>query len=237
MDELTNPPTSGTEVKDTSGSVATYPSEPFACPACGQLLAPNCRVCVACRQPIDFSAVGRQPVSVLPTYPAILDRPQVERVHFPWRILIVVMCVGMIVAQISLALWGEDKGLLVVQGLLILTGVWVFFDAVQRRIPRPLRWGLGTILLLAVVLPWYLARRNKPQATVAFEEVGTGVIIRFVLVALLVFFLIGLIINVVQGPQPVVEPAPKFQPSGNSSHVRLRFPTQPNSPPGSRLSA
>ena len=32
-------------------SVERFPTEPFPCPSCGQLLAPSCRVCVACKEP------------------------------------------------------------------------------------------------------------------------------------------------------------------------------------------
>jgi membrane protease YdiL (CAAX protease family) len=93
-------------------------------------------------------------------------------------------------------------------GAPILAGVWVFIDALQRRVPRPLRWALGTMLLLAIILPWYLARRKKPQSSVPFVEGEVGPVTRFVLIALLLFFLISLIFYVVQGPPPALAPPP-----------------------------
>ena len=189
--------------------MAEFPNEPFPCPACGQLLAPTCRVCVACRKPIDFEAVARKPEKVLPAPPQPVTKVPPERVPYPWRILVVVMSAGMLVGLISVALLGNEKGPLVVQSLPVIAGVWVFFDALRRRIPRPLRWGIGTVLLLAVIFPWYLARRGKAQATVPFVEAEVGPVTRFLLFALLVFFLIGLIFRVVQGPSPRSNPRPR----------------------------
>ena len=214
------------ETGESSASVAEFPSEPFPCPACGQMLAPTCRVCVACRTPIDFEAVGAQHPEVPPTVaPEPAHKPPPERVPYPWRLLVVVLSAGMLIGLASVALWGEDRGPIVVQGLPVLVGIWVFFDAIHRRIPRPLRWGIGTVLLLAVILPWYLARRSKPEATVPFVEAEAGPVTRFLLFALLIFFLISLVFRIVQGPQPHVQPAPapKPQPTGENPRVTFRI--------------
>ena len=52
-------PTREAETVDSPASVAEFPSEPFQCPACGQLLAPACRVCVACKRTIDPAEIAR----------------------------------------------------------------------------------------------------------------------------------------------------------------------------------
>ena len=88
------------------------------------------------------------------------------------------------------------------RGAPTLAGIWVFFDALRRRIPRPLRWAVGTMLLLVVIFPWYLARRSKPQSPVPFVEAEVGPVTRFLLFALLIFFLASLIFYIVQGPAP-----------------------------------
>lgn len=201
---------------DRPAAVEEFPSEPFQCPACGQLLAPACRVCVSCRRPIDFGAVARPQNVVLPAGTAPSAEVPPETVRFPWRILVVVMSIGILLGLISIAIWGEEKGPLVIRVLPVIAGIWVFSDALRRRIPRPLRWALGTMLLLAVIFPWYLARRSKPQASVPFVEAEAGPVTRFLLFALLVFFLIGLIFYIVQGPEPDTKrpPAPKIQKTG-----------------------
>jgi hypothetical protein len=227
MDEPIKERAGDAEAADSSASVAEFPDEPFPCPECGQLLAPSCRVCVACRRPIDFAAINRRPAAVLPASPTPAAELPRERVPFPWRIFVVVLSISLILSQIALVLWGEEKGLIAIQGMLVLVGIWVFFDALRRRIPRPLRWGVGTVMLLAVFLPWYLARRSKPEASVPLEA-EPGPLLRFILLALLIFFLIGLVINIVQGPPPKVvpAPAPKAHPGSSSSQVTLDFPAR-----------
>ena len=210
-------------VVDNPASVAEFPSEPFPCPACGQLLGPSCRVCVSCKHSINPSEIARTPTMALAAAHSTSTQPRPEPVRYPWRILVAVMAIGMILGLISLALLGEQKGPMVIQAIPILAGLWVFFDAFRRRLPRPLRWGVGTMLLLALVFPWYLARRNRPDSSVPFVEAEAGPVTRILLIALLVFFLIGLIFNVVQGPPPTSAPAsaPKIQQNPDRSPSRI----------------
>ncbi len=228
MDDNPNTQIPMVDTSDAAAPTAEVPSEPFACPNCGQLLAPTCRVCVACRQPIDLAAIARKPDVAVRVTPEVAATVQRERVPFPWRLLFIVVGAGMFLGIASVAVWGEEKGPVVIQSLPVFAGIWVFFDAVRRRLPRPLRWGVGTMLLLAVFLPWYLARRSKPQATVVLEaELTPGV--RALLIALLMFLLMGLVLAIMRGPQPKVEPTPppKTHPNGNSTQVRLQLPKLP----------
>lgn len=129
-------PSPEAETVDRRASVAEFPSELFQCPACGQLLAPACRVCVACKHTINPAEIGRPQELVSPAVPAPGSEPRPEPVRYPWRIFLVVLSIGLILGQIFLSLWGEQKGPLVIQSVPILVGLWVFFDALRRRIPR-----------------------------------------------------------------------------------------------------
>jgi hypothetical protein len=144
-------------------------------------------------------------------------------VRYPWIIFLAVLGIGLILVQIFVAIWGEEKGPLVMQAVPVLVGLWVFFDALRQRVPRPLRWALGSMLLLIIIFPWYLARRNKPQSTVPFVEAEVGPVTRFLLIALLIFFLASLIFYIVQGPPPALAPTPtpNEHKSGGNSQVRI----------------
>jgi hypothetical protein len=109
------------------------------------------------------------------------------------------------------------------QGAPILAGVWVFFDARGHGIPRPLRWALGTMLVLAFVFPWYLARRRKPQASVPFVEAEMGPVTRFLLIALMIFMLASLIFYFVHGPSPIVAPTPSVKEHRNDRNSQPRI--------------
>jgi hypothetical protein len=219
-----------TAAADSSASVAEFPSEPFQCPACGQLLAPACRVCVACKHIIDPAEIGRTLEVVSPAASAPSAEPRPQRVPYPWRIFFAVLGIALLLGllystAISFGLLKENQAELGLRSAPIFAGGWVFFDALRRRIPRPLRWAVGTMLLLIVVFPWYLARRKAPQATVPFIEAEVGPVTRILLIAVLLFFLISLIFYIVQGPQPGSSPTPplKFEKSGNGSHARMTY--------------
>jgi hypothetical protein len=149
--------------------------------------------------------------------------PRLESVRYPWRIFIVVLGIGIILGQIFLALLGEQKGLLVFQAVPILVGLWVFFDALRQRVPKPLRWAVGSMLFLIVFFPWYLARRKKPRSQVRFVEAEAGPVTRFLLFALLIFFLVSLIFYIVKGPPPAIFPTPptKEHKSSGGSVARI----------------
>ena len=199
-------------------SSTEFPSEPFPCPACGQLLGPECRVCVSCKKPINPTEIVARPALELPAVYAERTQTRRETVRYPWRILLAVLGIGVALSLLSLLILGEKNGPIVIQSLPIVVGSWVFFDAFRRRIPRPLRWSMGTMLLLAVVFPWYLARRNKPESSVPFVEAEAGRVTRILLLALLFFFLISVIVNILHGPQTTSKPdsTPKVQPSSSS---------------------
>jgi hypothetical protein len=74
---------------------------------------------------------------------------------------------------------------LVLGGVQILCSFWVLFDAVAKRLPNPLRWGMGTLLLWPIIFPWYLARRSRPSQPCPFIEARVSPIALAVLSILL----------------------------------------------------
>jgi len=222
-DEEAGSPDSEAETVDSPAAVAEFPSEPFQCPACGQLLAPACRVCVACKHTIDPAEIARTPEVVLPVAHAPSAEARPEPVRFSWRIFFAVLGISFTLALIFEGLWGEQKAQLAMGGAQTLAGVWVFFDALRQRVPRPLRWSVGSMLLPVVIFPWYLARRRTPQSPVPFVEAEVGPVTRFLLIALLIFFLASLIFYIVQGPPRAISlPPPSKEPkSGGSSQPRI----------------
>jgi len=226
--EVPNPQS---ETVDSPAAVAEFPSEPFQCPDCGQLLAPACRVCVACKRTIDPAEIARPREGASP---GVSTGPRAEPVRYPWRIFFAFLGIILIFGEILLALLGKQNGPLVLQSVPILAGIWVFFDALRRRIPRPLRWALGTMLLLAVIFPWYLARRKTPQSPVPFVEAEAGPVTRFLLFALLVLILASLIFYIVEGPPPATRPAPSIKEHKSGDGSQPRIASLPSRNDGSR---
>jgi hypothetical protein len=182
--------------------VAEFPTEAFPCPTCGQLLGASCRVCVACGHTIDPAEIAKpQDVSTIAT----AARAEVARpgpVRFPWRIFFAVLVISFLLAQVFIELWGLEKAQLAMGGAQTLAGIWVFFDALSRRIPCPWRWGLGSMLLPVIIFPWYLARRKVPESACPFVERAVGPFTRILFLVLAAFFLLYAIFSVLHGPAP-----------------------------------
>jgi hypothetical protein len=163
------------------------PAEPFPCPACGQLLAPSCRVCVACKHAIDLGEIRQPEVLPVVTKPG---RWELEPVRFSWRIFLIVFAIWVVGATLVQRHMAPLKAQLVLGGVQILCSFWVFFDAMKKRLPRPLRWGMGTLLLWPIIFPWYLARRSRPRQPCPFIEGRVSprtLAVLFVLLAILFY--------------------------------------------------
>ncbi|MGA2609401.1 MAG: hypothetical protein ABSH01_18310 [Terriglobia bacterium] len=175
------------EATENRPSDEQFPTEPFPCPACGQLLAPSCRVCVACKHAIDPAEI-RKP-RVLPVVGEPAPR-EPEPVRFPWRIFLVVFATWVVGASLVQRFMDPRKGQLVLVGVQILSSFWVLYDALEKRLPKPHRWGMGTLLLWPIIFPWYLARRMRPRQPCPFVEAKGSPITRAVLllILLVVFF-------------------------------------------------
>jgi hypothetical protein len=172
---------------DNRPSDEQFLAEPFPCPACGQLLAPSCRVCVACKHVIDPGEV-RQP-EVFPVV-AKPGRRELEPVRFSWRIFLIVFAIWVVGATLVQRYMVPLRAQLVLGGVQILCSFWVFFDAMEKRLPRPLRWGMGTLLLWPIIFPWYLARRSRPRHPCPFIEARANPIalaVLFIVLAVLFY--------------------------------------------------
>lgn len=177
---------------DTAALTAesAFPNEPFACPHCGQMLGPRCRVCVACKNSIDLADIK----TLLPVPEAIEapshPPPAIEPARFSWKIFFLVFAIVWLAAIIVLEIWGPEKGQAYLGLIPLLSAPWVIFDAHQKHIARPLRWGMGTLILWIVVFPWYLSRRRTPKAPCPFVE-GMGLPILLLVYVVALIFLIA----------------------------------------------
>src|SRR5579859_3029946 len=177
---------------DSATSIAdsAFPDEPFLCPACGQMLAPSCRVCVACKQSINPAEIQRTQPAPVAVEPPVLQ-PVIAPARFSWLIFFLVLSITWLTAVITVSLFGQDEARLMFGILPFITSLWVIFDAHQKHVARPLRWGLGTLLMWIVIFPWYLARRRTPQAPCTFVEgIGMPIALVVVLAASVLFILI-----------------------------------------------
>ena len=190
------------ETVDRPAPVGEFPTEAFLCPACGQLLGASCRVCVACGHSIDPAKIIQPQEAVAIAPPARAPEAKPVPIPYPWRIFFAVLVISFLLAQVFIELWGLEKAQLAMGGAQTLAGIWVFFDALSRRIPCPWRWGLGSMLLPVIIFPWYLARRKVPESACPFVERKVGPITRFLFFALVTFFLMSAIFYLLHGPAP-----------------------------------
>lgn len=179
---------------------ASFPDEPFACPHCGQMLAPSCRTCPSCRQAIDPTDIVRPDVSVV-IAEQIISLPTKTKGYsrFSWSIFFTVLVTWFLVAMIAEGVLGYEKSQFALGGLVLISSVWVLHDARQKNIPKPLRWSIGSLLLWIVIFPWYLSRRRTPRAACPFIE-GEGRHVRTLIFILLVFFLLSALMLYLKGP-------------------------------------
>jgi len=164
-----------------------FPTEPFPCPACGQLLAPSCRVCVACKHTIDPAEIRKPGVFRAVEIPA---RRGLEPVRFSWQMFLIVFAIWVVGVSLVQRFMSPLKAQLVLGGVPILCSLWVLFDALQKGLPRPLRWGMGTLLLWLIIFPWYLARRTHPEQPCPFIEARVNprtLAVLFILLAVLFY--------------------------------------------------
>lgn len=181
-------------------SDASFPAEPFACPHCGQMLGPKCRVCVSCKQPIDPRKIAR-PVVTLPAPEPSFLRVPTEYARFSWAIFFAVLAIWCAMALVAQHFLGYEKGQFVLGGVVIGSAAWVLYDAHKKGIPKGLRWSVGSLLIWILIFPWYLSRRETPERPCPFIEGETGRFARIILFVLVVFFLLGALAVVMKGPK------------------------------------
>jgi hypothetical protein len=195
MDQTDPLSTAGTEPEALGGTS----DEPFACPACGQMLAPSCRVCVACKTPVDFARVKRPQ----PEMPVARAEPVVAAAvgpaRFSWGIFFGVLSLWLFAAVLTTSLLGPNGSQVVLGSVVLMSSLWVFYDAQKKGVSKPLRWGLGSLLLWLLFFPWYLARRRAPEAPCPPIEAEIGPVTRVLLIILVVFFLLGIVSIIFKG--------------------------------------
>jgi hypothetical protein len=177
--------------------------EPFACPECGQMLAANCQVCVACKTPIDFARVARTPPPdrVAPSLPhGVLA---LEPARFSWGIFFGVFVCYLFLASLAQGLLGSKGSAYAMLGFILATSLWVFVDARSKSIPKPAGWALACLLLWMVFFPWYLSRRRTPEAPCPAIEGESGPVTRTILLVLIVMTLLGAILMISSGDLPL----------------------------------
>lgn len=187
---------------------ATFPDEPFACPNCGQMLAPSVRVCPSCKQAVDPGEVARPAVNMV-LAEQVVRLPTKEHARFSWSIFFATLGAWLAVAAIAESLLGPVTSQVVLFSLVALSSVWVYRDAREKNIPTPIRWSLGSLLLWMIIFPWYLSRRRTPKAPCPFIEGEGGRVARTLLVILLVFFLLSALMMLLKRPK-------KSPPSGKT---------------------
>jgi 4-hydroxybenzoate polyprenyltransferase len=109
-------------------------------------------------------------------------------VRFSWRIFLIVFAIWVVGASLVQRFMDPLKGQLVLGGVQILSSFWVLFDALEKRLPKPQRWGMGALLLWPIIFPWYLARRKQPRQPCPFVEAQVSPIARATLFILLAVF-------------------------------------------------
>jgi hypothetical protein len=168
---------------------SAFPNEPFACPHCGQMLGPGCRVCVACKNSIDPAdiKISQPPVEAVEAPAPAPSPPVIEPARFSWKIFFLVFSVVWLAAIVVLEILGPEKGQAYLGLIPLVSAPWVIFDAYQKRIARPFRWGIGTLILWIVIFPWYLSRRKTPKAPCPFVEgIGLPILLLAYIVALVI---------------------------------------------------
>jgi hypothetical protein len=219
-----------------------FPTEPFPCPNCGQMLGPDVRVCVACRAPIDPSQI--KPVAVFSSAQAPQFAPRVQpMVRFPWGIFVVFLVLGSVMTSEGATALGPMKALLVIGAIQVMSSIWVFYDAHQKGIPKPLYWGIGSLFFWLPIFSWYLVRRRQPEAVCPLIEAGPWQFIRTLAlifaVTMFMTILLSLLLGAGRGPTPKSQPSPASARGGSiavSNSTPVKTANRRAWPPDSRRS-
>ncbi len=183
-------------------TAAPFPAEPFPCPECGQMLAASCRVCVACKAPVDFARIGQSVAAPPQGAPEAFAMRAVEPARFSWRIFLVVLSAYLFAAVLTTGLLGNVGSTYAMAGCVLFSSLWVFIDARTKGVPKPMGWAIGCLLMWIVIFPWYLARRRTPLAPCPTIEGEAGPIARAIFYFLMVFILVGALMVALDDPAP-----------------------------------
>jgi hypothetical protein len=134
-------------------------------------------------------------------------------VRYPLPMLLFVLVIWLTTASVAVRFLSPLTSQVVMGGLVVLSSIWVFYDARERGVPKPWRWGIACLLFWIVFFPWYLARRKAPEAACPFIESERGPLLRFLLITLVVFVLVNIVLALFKVPSPLL----KFQQPGSES--------------------
>ena len=203
-----------------------FPTEPFPCPNCGQMLGPDVRVCVACRKPIDPNQIKAAVAAAAQQAPRFTP-PAQPQVRFPWGVFVVFLVLGCVMVSEGVTALGLSKAALVFLAIQIMASIWVFYDAHQRGIPKPHYWGIGSLFFWLPIFSWYLVRRRQPQAACPRIEAGAWQFLRTLVLIFAVWMLLtallSLLLGTTRGPLQKFEPKPASDRGGSiASGIRVR---------------
>ena len=208
-----------------------FPTEPFSCPNCGQMLGSDVRVCVACRKPIDPSQIKTAVAAAAQQAPRFAPQAQAQ-VRFPWGVFVVFLVLGSLMTSEGATALGPLRALLVIGAIQVMSSIWVFYDAHQRGLPKPLHWGIGSLFFWLPIFSWYLVRRRQPQSACPLIEAGAGQFLRTLLlifaVTMFLTVLLSLLLGSARGPSPkpnLTQPA--GHQGGSIANRRLGSPYSP----------
>lgn len=206
-----------------------FPAEPFACPNCGQMLGPGVRVCAACRRPIDPSQIKLVPAASASQAAPFVPRAQAQ-VRFPWGVFVVFLVLGSVMTSEGMTALGFLKALLVFLAIQVLSSVWVFYDANQKGIPKPLYWGIGSLFFWLPIFSWYLVRRRQPQAACPLIEAGPWRFLNTLLLIFAVSIFLTLLVRLLLGPGPSQKSQPSSPAADHGGSIALVRPSPTRRP-------
>jgi hypothetical protein len=174
--------------------------DPFACPQCGQMLAPTCRVCVACGHAIELSEIIRSQGRFDGQPPSEVPRSAARGSQFSWAIFFGTLAGAMLIISVAVRFIGVESSKLAFVGFTLICAGWVFYDARSRRIPHGWRWSIMTVFFWIVFFPWYLSRRRRPLVACRPMEDQRSVIFRALLWAVVILLFLSIIAGVIKSP-------------------------------------
>lgn len=222
------------------------------------MLGSDVRVCVACRKPIDPSQIKaaeavyraqEAPRFAPPSSRSVALRRMLlgralgqeaqgqeaqAQVRFPWGVFVVFLVLGSVMTSEGATALGPLRALLVIGAIQVISSIWVFYDAHQKGIPKPLHWGIGSLFFWLPIFSWYLVRRRQPQSACPLIEAGAPQFLRTLLlifaVTMFLTVLLSLLLGSARGPSPkpnLTQPA--GHQGGSIANRRLGSPYSPMS--------
>jgi hypothetical protein len=174
--------------------------EPFACPHCGQMLAPTCRVCVACGEHIEPAEILRIEGRFNGQPSSESQRPTGQRAQFSWPFFFAILAGAMVIISIAIRLLGVETAKLAFVGFTLMCAGWVFYDARSKGIPQAWRWTIMTVFFWIVFFPWYLSRRRTPSVPCLVMEKQTSVFFRALFWCVVILLFLSFIAAVIKSP-------------------------------------